>query len=127
MSKLKFLIDFLAFSDAKDTNNPKDQTKIQLVTEETSFKSLLRQKIEVANAVTDQNIPVPEAATEYLLIFTDQEITVKLDGSGDARTLKPVIAGTKTMVLMERGDVTSILVSNASGAAANLDVISVKL
>ena len=127
MSRIKFNTDFLAFSDAIDTNNPKDQTKIQVVTEESSFKSLLRQKIVVADLVVDQSIPVPEANSEYLLIYVDQEVTLKLDGSANARTLKPSALGTKTLVFMERGDITSILISNASGNAVNLDILSVKL
>ena len=127
MSKLKFVTDFLAFSDSQATNDPKDQTKIESVTEESSFKSLLRQKIVVTDATVDQSIPVPEANSEYLLIYTDREITVKLDGSADARTLKPRTAGIKTLALMERGDISSLTVSNASGNDANLDIISVKL
>lgn len=127
MSALRFVSDFLAFSDEKATNDPKDQTKIQSATEESSFKSLLRQKITVATATTDQVIPLPEVNSEYLLIYTDREVTVKLDGSGDSRTLKPKAAGTKTLVLMERGDISTLTMSNASGSDANVDIISVKL
>ena len=127
MPTLRLAMDFLAFSDTAKTNDPKDQTKIQSVTEESTFKSLLRQKIVVVDSTVDQVIPVPEANSEYLLIHTDQEITIKLNGSSDARTLKPLKAGTKTLAYMERGDIDAILVSNASGNAANLDIIAVKL
>ena len=127
MSKLKFSSDFIAYSDINQTNDPKDQTKIQQVTEEKDFKSLLRSKIKVLDAVVDQSIAVPEANSEYLLIYTDQEITIKLDGATASRTLKPRAVGVKTLTYMERGSISTILVSNASGLTANLDIISVKL
>ena len=127
MAGIKFSANFLAFSDSQDTNDPKDQTQIQITTEESSFSSLVRQKLAIADAVVDQSILVSAINSEYLLIYTDQIISIKLDGSSAARILKPKVAGTKTLVLMERGDITSILVSNRSGSIVNLDVISVKL
>ena len=127
MAGIKFSTSFLAYSDLLDTNNPKDQTNIQVVTEESSFTALFRQKIIIADSITDQNIPVPAANSEYLLIYTDQIISAKLDGSSDARILKPSAAGAKTLVLMERGDISALLISNSSGNAAVLDIIVVNL
>ena len=126
MSKLSILSDFQAYSDTQ-TNNPKDVDKIQLLMEESSFSCLNRQKIKIADLTVDQSIAIAEANSEYLLIYTDQEITIKLDGSGSARTLKPQTAGKKSLVFLERGDITSLTISNSSGSQANLDIISVKL
>jgi len=127
MSKLRISTDFQVYSDGQNTNDPKDLTKIQLLTEESSFTSLNRQKIKIADPTVDQSIAISEANSDYLLIYTDQEITIKLDGSGDSRTLKPKSAGVKTLAYLERGDISSIQVSNASGNQANLDIVSVKL
>ncbi len=127
MSMLRFVSNFLAFRDSKVTNDPKDKTQIELTVEETSYKSMLRHDIQVADGVTNQSVPMPEAASEYLLFYTDQTVTVKLDGSATAMTLKPRTAGTKTLALMTRGSVTSMTVSNGSGATAKLDIIAVKL
>lgn len=127
MGKIRISSDFLAYSDAKDTNAPKDQTKVDITTEDNSFSALLRHKIEIADATVDQVIAISSSNSEHLLIYTDQEITIKIDGSGDSRTLKPKANGIKTLAYLERGDITSLLVSNASGNVANLDIISVKL
>lgn len=127
MSKLRFLSEFQAYNDTQQTNNPKDVTRIQLLTEEASFSCFDRKQVKVADATVDQSIALTDSNSEYLLIYTDQEITIKLDGSADTRTLKPKSAGIKTLVYFERGDSTSLLVSNASGSQANLDILSVKL
>lgn len=127
MSKLSLQSNFQAYSDNLDTNDPKDVTKIQILTEESSFNCLNRQKIKIADTTVDQSIAIAEPNSEYLLIYTDQIITIKADGSSDSRTLKPKTAGIKTLAYLERGDVTSITVSNSSGAEANLDIISAKL
>ena len=127
MSKLSILSDFQAYSDLKQTNDPKDIDRIKINLEESSFSVLNRQKIQIADSTVDQAISIAAANSEYLLIYTDQEISIKMDGSSDSRTLKPKTAGTKAFVYMERGDVTSMTVSNASGSTANMDIISVKL
>lgn len=127
MSKLKLLSDLLIHNDTSQTNDPKDASKIQLLTEESNLSACSRQKISVADAVTDQTINLADASTEYLLIYVDQEITIKLNGSGDALTLTPSTAGKKTLCFLQRGTITSLTVSNASGSAVNIDLISVKL
>ena len=127
MSKLRFLTDFLAFSDVEQTNNPKDQTMIKITTEESNFSALVRNKITIANSIVDQSISIAESNSEYLLVYTDQEITIKIDGSGDARVLTPSAVGIKTLCYFERGDISTMTVSNSSGNSANLDIITIKL
>lgn len=127
MSKLRFQSDFQAYSDSQQTNDPKDVTRNQLVTDESGFSCLNQQKIKIADLTVDKAIAIAEANSEYLLIYVDQEVTIKMDGSVTSRTLKPKAAGIKTLAYMERGDITSMTVSNASGSEVNLDVVSVKL
>lgn len=127
MSKLSLLSNFQVYSDTGSTNDPKDIDKIQLLTEEASFDCLNRQKIKIANLAVDQIISIAKANSEYLLIYTDQEVTIKLDGSSDSISLKPKSAGIKALCYLNRGDITSLRVSNSSGNEANMDIISVKL
>lgn len=127
-NKLKLLIDFLAYSSDKPTNDPSnDSTKAKLSVEESSFTELCRKQIDIADLTVDQTITLADANSDYLLIFTNQIITIKLNGSADAITIKPLIAGTKTFGMMLRGDVTGLTVSNSSGNTASIDVISVNL
>lgn len=127
-NKLKLLIDFFSYNSDKPTNDPSsDSTKIINLVKESSYNELCRKQVEIADAETDVNITLADAASDYLLLFTDQEITIKLNGSDDALTIKPQAIGTKTLGLVLKGDVTALTVSNASGNSASLDVISINL
>jgi len=125
MRPLEILIDFLSY-DGTLTNDPADGTKIKNRIQETSVNSVVRTQIPLADATSDVALTLPASPSEYLLIFCDREITLKLNGSDDEVTLKPRANGIKTFVFFTRGEVESALVSNNSGAIANLDVISVK-
>lgn len=122
--RLDVLIDFLAFDNSQPTNDPADATKVRNRTTEDSIVGVKRCQISVPDSTVDQVIELPSANTEYLLILTDQEISIKLNGSGDSITLKPRAAGTKTAVYYSRGDVTALLLSNASGSAAKVDIVT---
>ncbi len=127
MSKIRLIVDFLANNESVPTNDPKDQTAIKKTVEESSFTELCRKQVAVPDAASDQAITLADATSEYLIIFVDQTVTIKLNGSGDALTLSPSSAGVKTPVFVQKGIITSLTVSNASGSTANLDVISVNV
>lgn len=127
-NKLKLLIDFIAYRSKSPTNSPSDDsTQVKLLTQEADFSELCRKQIDIADATVDQSVTLADADSDYILIFTDQEVTIKLNGSSDSITLKPKAAGSKTMCFMNRGSITSLSVSNASGNTASLDIISVNL
>jgi hypothetical protein len=65
-------------------------------------------------------------ADSLVLISTDVEVSIKINGSTDSQTLKP-ITGVKTPVFLYRGSISSILVSNSSGSDATLDVTRIKV
>lgn len=127
-NKLTLLIDFAAYTAALATNNPSDDaTKVKLFNQEANYSDLSRQQILVANSTTDQAITLVKADCEYLMILVDQPITIKLNGSSTPLAVKPRTAGVKSLGLFIKGDTSTLTVSNSSGSAANLDVISVKL
>lgn len=124
--KSKLTIDFISYDSAL-TNNPEDAIKIKKSVSESNITEVFRRQESIANAVSNQVIPLPDVASDYLLIFTDQTITIKLNGSSDAITLSPKAAGTKTPTFVVRGIISGLTVSNASGNAANVDIIAVNI
>lgn len=121
-------LEFLAYDNAEPTNDPADAIQIKRRVEEAATSEVSRQaQITVPNAAVDQLVNLPSNSTDYLILLTDQVISVKLNGSSDAQVLKPQAAGKKTPVLMLRGTISGLTVSNASGTAAKLDVIAVKI
>ena len=127
-NKLKLLVDFNAYTSKNQTNDPSDDsTRVKVSLQESSFTELCRKQIQIADAIVDQSITLADADCDYLLVFCDQEITIKINGSSDAITIKPKAAGLKIMGLMLRGTVTALSISNASGSAVNMDILSVNL
>lgn len=127
MSKLTIDTSLIASNDTQNSNNPKDVTKIQVLMNEGAFNCLNRQCLVITDSTSDQVITIPDANSEYLIIYTDQEVTIKVDGSNDIITLKPKTPGLKALCYLNRGDITSLTVSNSSGSSAKLDVVSVKI
>lgn len=126
--RLSLLVDFLAYDNEQPTNDPADAIALKKRVEEASVSEVSRLFPQVIpDSTTDLAITLPDATTNYLILLTDQTISVKLNGSSDAVTLKPKAAGKKTPVLLIRGDVTGLSVSNASGNPAKLDMIAVKI
>lgn len=123
---LRLLVDFLSYEGTL-SNNPADAVSIKSKVEETDVTEVFRLQTSIADQTTDQAISLPDANTDYLLIFTDTEISVKLNGSATAITLKPRSSGKKTPALVLRGDITGLTISNSSGGAANVDVIAVNI
>lgn len=127
MSKpLRIILDFLSYEGTL-TNNPQDAIAIKRKVEEANVDEVTRLQSSIPAATVDEVIALPDATADYLLIFVDQQISVKLNGSSDAQILKPKAAGFKTPVLMLRGDITGLTVSNAGAVDANIDVIAVNI
>ena len=124
MKPLEIVLKFLSY-DGASTNDPADATKITNRIQESNVAGVVRYQAPIADGASDQAIVLPDSNSEYLLVFCDRQITIKVNGSGDALTLTPRANGIKTFVYYHRGSVTGLTVSNASGEAANLDVISV--
>ena len=123
MSRLSLLIDFLAYEGQK-TNDPQDADKIKNSLELSDVDEIHRLKETIADTTVDRSIALPDSTTDLLLLFTDREISIKING-GQAETYKPKSNGCKTAVLLMKGDLTSLEISNSSGADAKLDIIMV--
>lgn len=125
MSRLSLLIDFLAYEGQK-TNDPQDADKIKNQLDLTDVAEIHRLKETVVDTTVDRSIALPDSTTDMLLLFTDREISITLNG-GQAETYTPKSNGCKTPVLLMKGEITELLISNASGADAKLDIILVKI
>lgn len=128
MSRLSLTLDFLAYDAPNTTNDPADAIRIKRTVEETSVTEVSRNfPRQVPDATVDLDVPLPDSTTDYLLILTDQAISVKLNGSATPQILRPKTTGVKTPVLMIRGDITSLKISNSSGSTAKVDLIAVNI
>lgn len=125
-NSIKLTVDFLSYV-GNLTNNPTDSIKIKNIVEESTVTEIFRRLESIADSIVDQTIPLPDASTDYLLIFVDQDVSIKLNGSSDPIVLKAKTAGTKAFVFGMRGTISALTISNASGSAANIDVISVQI
>ncbi len=120
--RLSALLDFYTFDNVTPTNDPANTTAIKLRTEVDGITGVNRSVIVVPDSTVDEVIGLPSSSAKYLVIASDRTITIKLNGAA-AQTLSPTANGKKTVVLYLKGSVTSLTVSNASGAAANIDVV----
>lgn len=125
MFNLNVILDLLAY-EGTATNDPEDADKIKSSINESTLASFSRQKIQLPDAVNDQNVPLPDPSSSYLFIFTDRNVSIKLDGSSTAIALQTRANGKKTFAFFVKGPVTGLLVTNASGGTANLDILVAK-
>lgn len=121
--RLNLLVNFYTYDNSAPTNDPASQTSVKNSLDVDGITEVSRFQSSIADGTTDQVIALPSSPTSYLLILTDGTISVKLNSSVTAQTLKPTATGKKTIVLVQKGDITGLKVSNASGAAINIDVI----
>jgi len=123
---LKLTLDLLIY-DGSITNDPKDATKIKGLVQESDVSESFRYQQIIEDETVDEVIALPNANSQYLLIFCDQIVSIKLNGSSDPLTLTPKASGTKTPVFMFKGDITALSISNESGNNAKLDIICVNI
>jgi hypothetical protein len=126
MKPLRIILDFLSYEGTL-TNNPQDAVAIKRKVEESNVSDVSRVQRSIAPATVDEAITLPDANSDYLLLFIDRQISIKLNGSSDALVLKPKSNGLKTPVFMMRGDITGLTISNAGTEAANIDLIAVNI
>lgn len=126
MSKfLNLIFDFIVYENSTTTNNPLDSMKIKKVLEDSSISEVKRIQKVVADAVSDEVVNLTSSNPEYLIIFCDRELSIKLNSSAVSYSLKPSAAGTKTLTFFYRGEISDLKISNASGGDANVDIILV--
>lgn len=124
---LRLLIDFLSY-EGTSTNDPQDAIALKRKVEESNVTEVSRVQTVIPISTTDQVITLPDANTDYLILCIDREISIKLNGSSTALTLKPKAPGTKCPVFMMRGDITALTITNASAQnVANIDLIAVNI
>lgn len=124
MKSLNILIEFLSY-DGNLSNDPQDGNKIKNRIQDTNITEVYRIQSTVPDTTVDLAMDLPDAATDYVLLFVDREVSIKVNGSATAQVLKPRANGAKTFVWFVKGTISSVSVSNASGAAANIDFIAV--
>jgi hypothetical protein len=118
---------YLSYDSAAQSNDPADCDKQFLRVQESSASQVFRLQQAIANATVDLAISLPASPTDYLIISSDQSISVKLNGGATAQALNVKAPGTKCPLLFQRGAITGLLISNASGVSANVDITLVKV
>lgn len=82
----------------------------------TTWTEVTRDRITIATGVSDQAVGLGGCASaDMLCIITDQEVSIKLDGSSDAITIESVF--------ISSGKHTAVTISNASGSTATVDIL----
>lgn len=128
MSKfLDLEVKYQSYENAAQSNDPADTDKVKSRVQESSVSQVHRLKSSIADATVDQVIALPANPSDYLLIFSDQNISVKLNGISTAIALKAKTPGTKCPVLVLRASISALSISNSSGNAANVDIILSKI
>jgi len=105
--------------------------KDQYAASRASVTERVYKRYAVADLVTDQQIVLDSVnAANFLMIRSDQDITVKIGGTEAARAieLKAALTGdddatVRALFMATIGNDTLIYVSNSSGSAANVEVI----
>jgi hypothetical protein len=124
---LRIVLDFLSY-EGTPTNDPQDAIIIKRKVEEADVSEVSRMQVAIPASTVDLIVALPDSTSDYLVIFVDRTISVKLNNSVTAITLKPKIAGTKCPVLFLKADITALTVSNPGTTdAANLDLIAVNI
>lgn len=82
-----------------------------------AWTEVTRDRIAVATGVSDQVLNLGGCASaDILCIMTDEEVSIKLDGSSDAITIGSVF--------ISSGGHTAATISNASGSTATVDILA---
>lgn len=122
MQRLDILFEMLAYAGSP-TNNPADAIKVRNRIQDTEIIGCIRQKLQIADSTVDQTVTLPSSSTEYVAILVDQILTIKLNGGSESVTLSPRVSGTLSLAFFNRGNISSLSISNSSGSLANLDII----
>lgn len=121
---MKITVDFLAY-EGTPTNDPQDATAIKRKVEEANVNEVSRHQIILPVGTADKEIDMPTDGATYLMIFSDQEISIKINGGSEPIVMTPKTVGQKCPVLMIRSDIDSLLITNNASSDANIDMIAV--
>lgn len=123
--KVRINTDFLIYSGT-NTNNPNDLNKLGNSFEK-EIKESSRLKIQLA-AEEAMTIPLPDATCNYIMIFSDQNIDLGLNGAENMESLVTLKAGIKAPVFMKACEITQVGILNPSTTkVANLDIFIIKI
>jgi hypothetical protein len=113
MARLTGKLKVLVYSDTEASNYPLSKlTDIEEVLSDTSIAQWEPLLIQIADSTTDQAINFNNISTpEYLLLLSDQQVSIKINGSSAILTKKLYLEGTS---------LSSLSVSNSSGSVANI-------
>jgi hypothetical protein len=122
---LDLLLKLTQYDGQLFLNDPPDSIRFQNRIQEKVISDISRIQIPLANSATNATL-IP-ASVDYLIIAVDQQVTALLNGSVTPVTLTPQMPGTKAIVFLNKGTVSSLSITNNSGSIANLDVITIIL
>jgi hypothetical protein len=122
MKNLDLTLTALLYEGAA-TNDPADADKIFNKINETAIVGSIRHQLQIATGVSNQAVALPNATCLYLIVLTDTPISINVNSSLTAEQLQPRAQGTKTFAYYLRGAITSLVVSNSSGATASVDIL----
>ena len=105
------------------TTDPQNSNKVKNIINDPYITGLTRQQLPIAAGTVDQAIVLPTATAEYLVVLTDQNISIKINGQPTAIVCKARIAGRKTLVFFNKGALTALTISNSGSAIANVDIV----
>lgn len=123
---LDITLKYLSYDAKAQSNDPADADRLNLRLQDNGVNQVFRLQQSIASATVDQVVSLPDPNTSYLIISSDQSISIKLNSSSTPTPLNVPTAGVKTPLLMLRGDITALTISNSSGSAANVDIIAIK-
>lgn len=124
---VRLTVDFLSYEGSAPTNNPQDSVELKRKVEESNVSEVARFQKSIPASTTDAALTLADSTNDYFIMCVDQTVSIKVNGSSTAITLKPKTAGTKTPAFLIRGTITSLTITNANLVAANIDFVSVKI
>ena len=117
MAQLSGKLELLVYNDAQASNNPQERVQdSKFVLSDTSIAQWESKLLTIADGAVDQAIAFDSIASEYLMILSDKEISIKLNGSADAITLAA------DFPFLMKGSVSSLSISNGSGEDAQVAI-----
>jgi hypothetical protein len=108
-------LDLLVYSDSVSSNNPQEK-KIDEKNDlsDNTVDQWQTLEIDISDGVSDQAINFNGITADKFYLKSDQSISIKLNGSGDAIACSGLIYMECT--------VSSLTISNSSGSSANITI-----
>ena len=124
MSQLLNLeVDILAYNSTSISNDPSDALKISNTNVNgKSITDVSRLIMPLTAGGSLQSIALPNSPTNYIVIFSDQQVSIQLNGAGPTLVLMPPLAGSKAPLFMYLGPVTGLSIQASGTNNANVDI-----